>query len=224
MHGGMFTVTIILGVFGMIGIWMIMKATEKIRKNYLLSKYPISAKGIINDKYTNKHNKTSSTSHSGHVYYIEFSFCATDRNYATYTISKQDHQMLNKYEWMNVKVGDVVEIVYCAKDITLFALTSEQGMSRTQCVPIAVIFGSIPFLLSMFIPLFLGQGIGTASAIMIAATGGMVMKVQKMCCCDIFYQKCKKNNTVMNVVSEVATFANSPELEVPSGSDDDSLR
>eukprot|EP01084_Bolivina_argentea_P267147 453401_1 len=222
MQGVMFFLSIFVGVLGMIGIWMVMKATDKIRKNYLLSKYPVLSKGMINNKYTNKKNKTIDKSHIGSGYYIRFSFCATDRRYATYTITKKDHQMVNKYEWINAKAGDFVEVVYCAKDITLFALTSEQKMNRTRWIPIAILIGSISFFIPILIPAFLGENAGTALAIMMAATGGMIMKVQKLTCCDVFWQHCKRKRYVMNA-SELTTLTNEPELEVPSGSDSESL-
>eukprot|EP01083_Nonionella_stella_P032680 89424_1 len=227
MNDGLFALSILVGALGMIGIWMIFRTFDNIHKRYLLSKYPVMTKGIVNAKYTNKHTKTMDNSGPAHVRYIKFSFCATDRNYATYTIAKTDHQIMNKYEWINLNEGDYIEVVYCAKEITLFELFSERKRKHNRwnsiIAPVLVLIASCPFLVSMFIPLFLGAGAGTVLAVMIAICGGLMMRLQKVCCCDAFWQRCKRNTTIMSVVSEVTTMGNSPELHVPSDSGDDSF-
>ena len=46
--GGILLISIVSAVSGVIGIWMLMRAIDAIRKNYLLDKYPVLAKAIIN--------------------------------------------------------------------------------------------------------------------------------------------------------------------------------
>ena len=84
---------------------------------------------VWKDKYTNKYTRDIDNSSAS---YIRFTFCATDRQYVSYTITKSDHEMHNKYEWAEIKAGDFIEVVYCAKDISLFALSSEQKLRRTR--------------------------------------------------------------------------------------------
>ena len=231
----LFLLSIVSSILGCIGIWLFMKGIDAFRKNYFLAKYPVISKGIINvcyinckiyikvnnnnnkDKYTNKIDKTIDETNA---YLIRYSFSATDRNYSSYTISKTDHQMISKFEWTNINVGDFIEVVYCAKNVKLFALHSEQKMRQTQLIPIFFIIASVPFFICLFIPLFLGSIGSMFFAILIAGSIGIVMRLEKICCCDNIWKKCKNKKTVMSIVSEITTLTNDPELHVPSGSDE----
>ena len=127
--------------------------------------------------------------------------------------------MISKFEWININVGDFIEVVYCAKHVKIFALSSEHKMRQTRLIPWGFIIASIPFLICLFIPSFVGSGGGTFFAILVAVSIGIIMRLEKICCCDDLWQKCKHNPTVMSVASEITTLTNDPELQVPSGTD-----
>lgn len=153
---------------------------------------------------------------------------------------------------MRYNAGDYLEVIYCAKDITVFALASEMKQPQTglsprhsfvlianqyimtplrlfvillfvNSVPLAIAIASLPFFVTLFIPLFLGSVMGTALAVTLATTGGLVMRAQRLVCCNKCWQKCKDNQAIIKVVSEVTTMGNSPELEIPSGSESNSI-
>ena len=116
-------------------------------------------------------------------------------------------------------VGDFIEVVYCAKHVKLFGLSSEQKMRQTRLIPWGFIVASIPFLICLFIPSVVGSAGGTLFAILVAGSVGTIMRLERICCCDDLWQKCKNNETVKSVASEITTLTNDPELQVPSGTD-----
>lgn len=124
--------------------------------------------------------------------------------------------MISKFEWLNINVGDFIEVVYCAKNVKLFALNSELKMRQTKLIPIYFIISSLPFLICLFIPLFLGSMSGTLFGIIITVSIGIMMRLEKIRCCY------NNKKTVRSFVSEITTLTNDPELQVPSCSDHDS--
>ena len=45
---GLFILSIFVAMLGTIGVWFVMKGYDGIRKNYMIHKYPILAKGFVN--------------------------------------------------------------------------------------------------------------------------------------------------------------------------------
>ena len=127
---------------------------------------------------------------------------------------------MSRAEWMNLNVGDFIEIIYCAKDITYFALSSEQKMRQTRLIPLITMIGSVPFLFLILVPALIGSGGGTFFSILITISAALIIRAEKISCCDRIWQNCKEKKIVLKVVSELTTGC-SPELEIPSGSDED---
>ena len=48
MDGAVFTLSLFVGCLGMIGVWMALRGVDALHKNFLLLKFPIKVKAIVN--------------------------------------------------------------------------------------------------------------------------------------------------------------------------------